>query len=256
MKPSSEDDSKARRRAHTLNINAVRAFFSVTTATALALGCSRTGLDDDVGNGLVRDSSLDGVATDGTLDASSEDGLHDGPVTLKCSTKTCPGCCDSTGQCRDGKSSSFCGGEGLACDTCLAPFFCGGQDNGNACQKGQDTTGQCDALNCATGCCARISGVSQDVYCFQGDGDFACGLGGQPCDDCAANNDTCTPKQTCAKTVCGGGHCQSGCCLGSECLPGTGSDSIPEHAGQDTAIVGTGRFCGDWIVMNESMNEA
>ncbi len=35
-----------------------------------------------------------------------------------------------------------------------------------------------------------------------------------------------------------------------------GSDSIPEHAGQDTAIVGTGRFCGDWIVMNESMNEA
>lgn len=41
-----------------------------------------------------------------------------GPVQRPCGPSTCTGCCDSSGQCRTGGSTSACGARGAACQVC------------------------------------------------------------------------------------------------------------------------------------------
>src|SRR6185312_12321997 len=154
--------------------------------------------------------------------SSLGDAPADAPITLKCNATNCQGCCDSSGECHSGHDDDHCGGAGFKCTTCEAGFHC--QSNGTpicvaAFLDGGPTT-QCNYSNCPTGCCGRINGISQDIYCLQGDNAFACGLGGQACADCTVNGVDCV-NHMCAGSVCGGGHCLNGCCLGSECLPGT-----------------------------------
>ncbi|MFO0599117.1 MAG: hypothetical protein U0228_27655 [Myxococcaceae bacterium] len=41
-----------------------------------------------------------------------------------CSVGTCDGCCDSNGQCVDGRIASACGANGAQCGVCLATQNC------------------------------------------------------------------------------------------------------------------------------------
>lgn len=192
------------------------------------LACSRTGLDVD--DSLSFDGSADGTLADGllfdgqdeALGDSASDVALDGPVVLLCNTGNCAGCCDATGHCHEGHDDAFCGGGAFSCKPCKAGFHC--QTSGTpVCiaefLDGGPTT-QCNFSNCPTGCCGRLDGISQDIYCLQGDNAYACGVGGQACADCSENGVDCI-NQVCAGSVCGGGHCMNGCCLGSECLPGS-----------------------------------
>jgi len=172
------------------------------------------------------------------------DATSDAPKKPACNSSTCAtGCCDADGVCQAGTSSQSCGGAGGKCVTCVAPFMCQPAFGGHVClSKGNGT--QCSYANCPSGCCARLADVSQDLYCFQGDGDYACGVGGQECADCVVNQDTCANHQ-CSKAVCGGGHCQDGCCLGSECLSGT-----------DLQMCGTGaKACADCSKSGETCQQ-
>ena len=214
---------------------------SIFIATLVIAACSRTALDVD-------DSTFvpDDASADATVDASP-DGKVDahGDVVTKpplCSASNCKGCCDSSGICQTGTGDVFCGDNGGKCITCNTDFHCQQVFDGHACvSKGGGSTEQCSYATCPSGCCGRFNNVSQDIYCFQGDGDYACGIGGQPCAECEVNNDTCSNHQ-CLHSVCGGGHCVNGCCLGSECLAGT-----------DIHMCGTGAVaCADCTKSNET----
>ena len=153
--------------------------------------CSRSALDDDSLPPL-GDATADARMLDGSGDGSDGhfDAKEDGPDVKSCGPTNCAGCCDATGECQAGTSDGFCGGGGGSCVSCKPTFHCNGVSTGNACvSKPANSGDQCGYANCPAGCCARINDVSQDLYCFQGDGDFTCGIGGQICANCATNHD-------------------------------------------------------------------
>ncbi len=63
-------------------------------------------------------------------------GVACGPTTAKCSTTTCTGCCDATGQCQAGNTAAACGVSAAQCTSCgvLSCTF-------GVCSSAQGTTG-------------------------------------------------------------------------------------------------------------------
>ena len=49
------------------------------------------------------------------------------PPTAKCNRNTCPGCCDATGDCFNGKSPEACGLDGITCSVCKTGQSCSGE---------------------------------------------------------------------------------------------------------------------------------
>lgn len=117
-----------------------------------------------------------------------------------CGPDNCPGCCDSWGYCNWGGDDWACGWGGQYCNDCWSM--------GMSCDPYQQACVQqseCGPWNC-NGCC--------DYYgnCNWGGDDWACGWGGQYCEDCGSMGTSCDPyQQVCLQQECGPWNC-SGCC--------------------------------------------
>jgi hypothetical protein len=137
-------------------------------------------------------------------------------VGPKCGPGNCNGCCAGE-RCVTGLEGTACGLKGMQCTNCLAqnqvcaavvPGQPGGVCEGMA---------SCSPLNC-NGCCDGNT-------CDPGTDKTACGLAGQPCQNCQ----TLGGGSTCDLVPGGGGVCRPprcgpdncmGCCLGDTCLNG------------------------------------
>lgn len=90
----------------------------------------------------------------------------------QCVAGACRGCLDPLGACRTGQEDQSCGADGGVCLTC-------GTDQ--ACQAGRCVFIRCDITTCRFGCC------QMDKSCVTTPGVQACGLGGNLCVACLAN---------------------------------------------------------------------
>ncbi|MBW2733881.1 MAG: hypothetical protein JRH20_15950, partial [Deltaproteobacteria bacterium] len=152
-----------------------------------------------------------------------------------CGPETCVGCC--LGElCLEGRAVSACGSEGLACKECVGGTIC----QGATCRPRAEA---CSSANCGEGCCMG------DI-CRSGVGNDACGMGGEPCVDCAASGGVCSAATRICLTSCVpdcrgkcrgaddrcGGKCAindcAGCCEGQQCLAGA-SDRACGSAGSE-----------------------
>jgi len=132
-----------------------------------------------------------------------------------CNPGNCQGCCQGT-SCLTGNDPQACGIGGTVCTNCAQT---GGQcipegPTGGFCSNPQS----CDATNC-TGCCEQ---TPQGGSCVPGTDPTACGAGGNTCEDCTAFNGTCGGGQCIGPPppVCDPSTCPTGCCDGTNCLPG------------------------------------
>ncbi|HEY8090619.1 MAG TPA: hypothetical protein VIF09_22310, partial [Polyangiaceae bacterium] len=118
--------------------------FVFATALAALLGapaCGRSNLDDYL---LTGDGG--GVVPEAGHDADA----HPPSEAAACNATTCPGgCCDATGTCQQGTSTSACGTLGEACANCTAEGFQICDSTRHAC--GNPVT-SCDSADCG-GCC-------------------------------------------------------------------------------------------------------
>jgi hypothetical protein len=119
-----------------------------------------------------------------------------------CGPANCKGCCQGN-TCRGGGDAFACGVGGQQCQQC--PL-------GQSCQGGRCVGMElCGLQNCPFGCCIG------DI-CAAGTQDTACGVGGQICQNCAAQGAVCAGGK-CSQT-CGPQNC-NGCCAGNVCVGGT-----------------------------------
>jgi hypothetical protein len=154
-----------------------------------------------------------------------------------CSADTCPGCCDDTGACVDGKTAANCGSSGVTCQQCTADQNCtgngdtgfqcrvggvantgGGSANGGGAGGGGGGTssnggggnleGGCSAANCAGGCCnaqGTCVAYAQQNY-------SKCGTAGAACGNCqvgkACQMGVCTAP-TCTACMDTAGNCRT-----------------------------------------------
>jgi hypothetical protein len=116
-----------------------------------------------------------------------------------CPQHTCKGCCNESGVCQSGTSSTACGSGGGACTDCTTSgLVCsGGQcacipDCQGKCAGADDGCGNPCSKNHCSGCC------DDALECQTGKNDTVCGNGGASCMDCTLQGQTCT-----------GGHCAS-----------------------------------------------
>ncbi|MFW5739211.1 MAG: hypothetical protein ACOC1F_02475, partial [Myxococcota bacterium] len=99
----------------------------------------------------------------------------------ECGPWNCNGCCDAYGYCNGGGDDWACGWGGGPCDDCWSM--------GLTCDPYQQTCmaqEECGPWNC-DGCCDYYG------YCNWGMDDWACGGGGQLCDDCTMMGGYCDP---------------------------------------------------------------
>jgi hypothetical protein len=141
---------------------------------------------------------------------------QDGACKCRSGEKDCAGRCIPAADCCD---NGDCG----ACESCRRGECVSGCRPGQACRDGRCT---CTRESCSTGCCAGDT-------CEAGDGDRACGRGGNACAACPANADcvggacrcdvgfqpcqgTCIRNDEC----CGDGGCgQCTICQRGRCVP-------------------------------------
>jgi hypothetical protein len=139
-----------------------------------------------------------------------------GCVGQKCGPGNCKGCCVGD-LCVSGLEGTACGQKGAQCQNCTAQGqMCTGNvpgEPGGVCEG----MPSCSPANCQ-GCC-------QGNTCTPGTDKTACGLAGQPCQNCQTlgNGSTCdlVPPTggVCRPPRCGPDNCM-GCCLGDTCLMG------------------------------------
>ncbi len=165
-------------------------------------------------------------------------------VGTACSVN-CNGCCDTSGSCLSGQTTEMCGEKGASCEDCAAGEFCArvnpSSDRGGRCtSRGTDggggangatgggtgntgggigstggagggQTGNCDASNCANGCCTQ-AGV-----CITDTSPARCGSAGAVCAQCTTGNTCnaglCTPCNGCIDLTTG--NCEPGISAGS-----------------------------------------
>jgi len=157
-----------------------------------------------------------------------------------CSSVTCTGCCDTTGECRSGFDNSACGTKGGSCGVCGLGSTClsgacslGNSGAGTATGGGFSGTGGgfvtaggsaggaraggagggsvigCNSTTCP-GCC------DDNGTCFTGRVDVACGTNGASCAVCP-NGQQCTPLAVggrCLGNPTGGGSAGGGSAVG------------------------------------------
>ena len=162
--------------------------------------------------------------------------INGGCVMAACGPQSCSGCCTNNFCVVTAQQSTFaCGVQGSACAQC--PM-------GQRCQNGVCGVPMCDAMSCASGCCANNQ-------CQTGQTRFACGLGGQACQRCGMGGQ-------CNAGVCSGGTFDGGitptpdagapvpvgspCATTTQCQPPQAAFCLSETiAGQATGY--TGGYC-------------
>jgi hypothetical protein len=177
-----------------------------------------------------------GVKGQACQDCSAYGGYCD-PMSLTCSVPVacgpgnCYGCCDPySNECRTGWDSWACGTSGQVCQNCNDPGTqCVGTSSGGGLCVSTNPT--CGPNNCK-GCC-ECDGTSGGCKCLDGYDSYACGSGGQVCQDCNLGAAMCQPSPI------GGGQCVNvpppqdcgpwncgGCCTNtypSQCVGGLDS---------------------------------
>jgi hypothetical protein len=100
-----------------------------------------------------------------------------------CNAQTCPtGCCDLSGQCQQGLTSTLCGASGANCTDCHgAGQICSNQE----CVSLPDGGPICGPMTC-DGCCDALG------RCSLANTDVECGNGGRACADCTKFGGSCT----------------------------------------------------------------
>ncbi len=108
-----------------------------------------------------------------------------GPTSQQCGPDNCTGCCSAAGVCEPGSSTNSCGEGGGLCSACSGSDVC----TNHSCAP--PVVVQCNASNCAGGCC------DANNVCQTGDADTACGTNGASCASCTTGNacvaNACTP---------------------------------------------------------------
>jgi hypothetical protein len=107
-----------------------------------------------------------------------------------CGPLSCPyGCCDGSGQCRDGNTDAACGISGQSCSDCTkSGFHCAPQ---GFCYTGP----HCGPDTCA-GCCDATG------QCRNGATGGFCGQYGNLCDNCVAKGETCIGQVCSSGSTC------------------------------------------------------
>lgn len=203
---------------------ALSLLFVAGLASASAVGCGRSSLEDAILDG--------GPITDARVDSTTDGGT--------CGPSTCPtGCCDARGVCRVGSDVQACGSFGGKCNDCIASGFDVCESSRKVCGKRVPT---CDATSCATGCCVTSGGTG---VCLSGTDASACGQGGATCSNCATSGQACDPRlRTCSTTKkCDATNC-NGCCVGDLCLAGTDGSSCGNRGAACQNCVAQGTTCG------------
>lgn len=162
-----------------------------------------------------------------------------GVVDAGCNGQTCPnGCCETFGGqsvcVSPGTGPNTCGTGGVQCRRCA--------DQGQVCNTQTRTCDAqtCNAQTCPNGCC-------QGNQCVAGTTQGACGVFGQACGQCAAN-ERCDAVPglggQCVQvtTPCDGQSCPNGCCRNGVCEQGT-SDQLCGTGGTTCAACGNGFSC-------------
>lgn len=124
-----------------------------------------------------------------------------------CNVDTCPsGCCDSSGRCEQGLTSTECGQSGAVCQNCLQT---GESCVDQTCVAAGDGGGDCSFGCPGGGCCDPANG------CVLDRSDTACGLDGARCFDCTQFGAACDPQSNECRTPGGAILCAQtcdGCC--------------------------------------------
>lgn len=115
-----------------------------------------------------------------------------------CGAPNCQGCCDPTGHCRGGNTSSSCGKGGVDCSACTGATAC--------------IDLSCQAYHCPG--CLDSSGL-----CAPGNLPTACGTDAGACVACGATQ-SCIAGACVSGATCGAGNCNT-CCDGNTCVGGT-----------------------------------
>lgn len=183
------------------------------------VGNCRTGLESTA-CGIGGYACVDCASFNATCNATT----HQCGSGTKCGPATCPnGCCDGDA-CVEGTSDWACGTGGQACATCPSDSKC---DPGI---KQCVTSQNCGPWNCS-GCC--------DAYgqCNWGGDAWACGWGGNACEDCSSMGMGCDPYSYACMPMqdCGPWNCD-GCC---------DAYGYCNWGGDDWACGWGGGFCDD-----------
>jgi len=137
--------------------------------------------------GLGMHSTLDASIADAPIDVASD-------ARPPCTPQSCKGCCDATGECRDGNSLDACGVQGQACEICAKTpdSLCNKPVPGCVLQLKK-----CSAASCG-GCCIRPP-MSPVEYCS---------VTGRHVDACGHGWELCQACMTCKPFTLMGGTCQ------------------------------------------------
>jgi hypothetical protein len=162
-------------------------------------------------------------------------------------TLPCPnGCCDATGACQEGNTTTACGDVGEVCITCVvAGEVCTGGDcvcpSGVICSASGCCPHDDDVCDADDQCCALTTCAAQGKNCGQiPDG---CDTGNLDCGNCTPGSTT----PLCIDNVCTAcsveNPCPSGCCASDgRCQSGTG-DGACGAIGGNCVDCGAGRHC-------------
>ncbi|MDF2693309.1 MAG: hypothetical protein K0S65_1692 [Labilithrix sp.] len=168
--------------------------------------------------------------SDCTLEGRTCDGSTRACGTSRCDASNCDGCCVGD-KCLPGEVASACGSKGAQCDSCAAGQVCTVMSGGGGRCEG---TTACGPQNCA-GCCNAAG------QCVAGNDTTACGIKGQQCDACGAN-ETCSATGSCVpQPACGPGNC-TGCCVNDQCVVATTPIACGTN-GQVCKACGPGQVC-------------
>lgn len=150
--------------------------------------------------------------------------------TPTCGPQNCNGCCQGN-TCVTGADNTACGSKGEACRNCVqVGQSCQNQNGANQCRP----TPTCGPQTC-NGCCRNNSCVSPPT-------NQACGLLGNACATCGANQN-CIGGQCQTNPTCGPQNC-NGCCIGNICAVGSQDTACGTGGGQCTNCAGQGQVCG------------
>ena len=172
----------------------------------------------------------------------------------KCSSTSCAGCCDGSGNCQTGASPNVCGVDGAACQVCSSGMSCstgvcksGSGGNGGTGGSGGTGTGGSGGTGGSSGggvggsggtggnsgggmggsgggsaSCnnSNCTGCCDQVngMCRNGNADNLCGGGGLACKVCNVGLGESCQNSQCIGGACGPLSCATGCCSGMTCV--------------------------------------
>ncbi|MFZ5470003.1 MAG: hypothetical protein ACOZIN_11260 [Myxococcota bacterium] len=165
----------------------------------------------------------------------------------RCDPSTCQGCCDSTGQCQLGTSTSACGAQGAQCAACAASDVCTGGtcatgDGGTATDAGGGTAPQAGELAATCTTTAECNDVPGGGGVCPPQGfpseQLGCGKACSSDTDCGSGN-WCVDFTDAGFTFLGK-LCVRGCSVNGDCNAGYQQQCVCDLVGP------TKRWCSPW----------